>query len=221
MINKDSPIDNLARSQLDAILTPHSQYYQSSNPAVRWLNNARLKAVISLLGDIKDKEILDIGCGDGFIAQKLSLDGGKVHGIDISELRLKRTLSRVSSGANGQSSQVSLHDARQLGFADNAFDCVVCADVLEHADQPELICKEMLRVCRNKGKIVILVPNQLTCLVARLLFLRFPLRIWDHVNDIKPGDLASMMCMKPLVYMTLPRLPYFAALHYAALFVKN
>jgi len=99
------------------------------------------------------KKALDIGCGTGAWLQVLSDNGADVCGIDISERAIEAARRRLP--------QAGLHvgPAETLPYEDDSFDIVTCLGSLEHfLDQP-MALREMARVARPDGRILVLVPN--------------------------------------------------------------
>jgi SAM-dependent methyltransferase len=94
--------------------------------------------------------ILDVGCGTGANLQMLS-QFGAAEGVDVSSDALdfcrSRGLTRVKQGA-----------AEHLPFADAAFDLVTGLDVVEHLDDDIAGLREMRRVLRPAGRVVLFVP---------------------------------------------------------------
>ena len=94
--------------------------------------------------------ILDIGCGDGILLDRL---GAQVPitgiGVDVSKASLKKareeSLHRV---------EVVAADGRRLPFADKSFHGSLSMDTLEHIEEPEKLIEEMVRVTTRGGKIV-------------------------------------------------------------------
>jgi ubiquinone/menaquinone biosynthesis C-methylase UbiE len=85
---------------------------------------------------VKEKDVLDIGAGDGKITDLL----GAV-GIDNEEAGVEI--------ANSKGVEVILGDAYAMPFFDEQFDSAVMIDVLEHFEFPEKALKEAKRVLRN------------------------------------------------------------------------
>lgn len=121
-----------------------------------------------VLNNFKEDSVLDIGCGSGFLLEKLLEKNKnlKISGLDISPVAVKK--------AQEKGLDCKLYDITEpLPFADNFFDSALLLDVLEHMFQPEPILKEAARVA---GKYVyISVPN-FASLPARIqvLFGRVP-----------------------------------------------
>jgi SAM-dependent methyltransferase len=109
--------------------------------------------VADAVKDVKDRrpQILDVGCGTGGNVVMLN-EHGEAHGIDVSTDAVafchERGLERVQLGA-----------ADELPYDDGTFDLVTALDVVEHLDDDLGALKEMRRVLRPGGKILIFVPT--------------------------------------------------------------
>jgi SAM-dependent methyltransferase len=101
--------------------------------------------------------LLDLGCGSGGFAVKAKGKYQKVYGVDISDQAIKQAAEKVS-GVVGF--EFMVHDADfGLPFNDSFFDSVVCDAVLEHMPYPPALLKEIYRVLKPQGELVLLVPN--------------------------------------------------------------
>ena len=100
--------------------------------------------------------ILDIGCGTGRLASRLSIMGFEVTGLDFSAQMLKVARSRNLVGAQGS--------VDCLPFADETFDASISIAVLHHLREEKLVRKaiqEMVRVTRKGGTIIVWDHNPL------------------------------------------------------------
>ncbi|MBU4312030.1 MAG: class I SAM-dependent methyltransferase [Candidatus Omnitrophica bacterium] len=109
--------------------------------------------IISILGDIKDKTILDIACGEGILLGEAEKKGAKTFGVDISQEALKKARK------NSPGSRLVEGDGERLSI-DSRFDYVTCLGSLEHYENPEAGCREIARLLKQNGRAVILLPNQ-------------------------------------------------------------
>jgi malonyl-CoA O-methyltransferase len=112
--------------------------------------------VDDLLGDVGGLDTLDVGCGTGRHALRLAAKGARVQAVDFSEEMLAR--ARAKPGAKAVTFRA--HDlARPLPFADRSFDRVLCGLVLDHIANLEGLFREMKRVCRPTGWVVVSVMH--------------------------------------------------------------
>ncbi len=91
--------------------------------------------------------VLDVGCGAGFLANDLALEGFAVSGIDASEnsLAIARTYDRTGK-VNYQ-----IGDAYNLPYPDATFEVACAMDFLEHVEEPRRIVAEVARVLKPGG----------------------------------------------------------------------
>jgi SAM-dependent methyltransferase len=96
---------------------------------------------------------LDVGCGTGANGPVLAAHATFAAGIDASPV----PLGLKGSAETGHSSRLR-GDAGALPFADASFDLVMALDVLEHLDDDAAAARELRRVLRPGGVVVIFVP---------------------------------------------------------------
>ena len=103
-----------------------------------------------LLPDIKNKKILDVGCGLGMTMDYFINKNNHIIGIDITPQSIIEN--------NERGLEVLEADARQLPFKNNIFDIVYSLGVIEHFPETELALKEHVRVCKPGGIVVTVIP---------------------------------------------------------------
>src|SRR5262245_57070442 len=98
-------------------------------------------------------KILDVGCGDGANARKLTADGKTVDGITLS--------SREAQIAELACRKIYIHDLEaglpQLEF--EPYDVVICSHVLEHICYPQKLLNDIHSSLREDGVFVVALPN--------------------------------------------------------------
>lgn len=97
--------------------------------------------------------VLEVGCGEGANIYNLHGDENKFIGIDINYARLGLAAVLLKK------TKFACADALNLPFQDNSFDVVFCRDVFHHVSDRNKMFEEMIRVCRLKGKIIIIEAN--------------------------------------------------------------
>lgn len=111
----------------------------------------------------KDLKILDIGCGDGSLLEKIQ--GHQLFGFDIAENQVAIAKSK------GVDAIVHNVDNEDLPYEDDFFDFVICSEVVEHVLLPDRIFSQSKRVLKENGKLVITTPNLASLGRRFLLFL--------------------------------------------------
>lgn len=104
--------------------------------------------------------ILDLGCGTGELINQLAGKYEEVYGVDSSESGLNEAVRKGYRIAKID------FDNEILPFADNWFDTVVSLDVIEHVYDPLSLIRELTRVLRPDGELIISTPN---------------IRFWKHI----------------------------------------
>ena len=126
-----------------------------------------------LLGGVRELDALDVGCGTGRITLELAQMGAKAVGVDFSEAAVEAAREEAVSLGARCSFEVGNVAAPPLPFSDDSFDAVVavgclavaCRDVRDlHASM-----REMRRILRPRGAVVLLEPIHTTRLLGRVL----------------------------------------------------
>jgi SAM-dependent methyltransferase len=105
---------------------------------------------------IKEKKVLDLGCGTGYGSNVMAKVARKVVGVDISKEAI------IYANEHFNTRKVSFHseDCARLGLADKSFDVVVSFEVIEHIKDYTALIKEAKRVLTNNGIFILSTPNK-------------------------------------------------------------
>ena len=96
-------------------------------------------------------QLLDVACGSGQLALWAARDGVQVTGVDIAPNNIQRAQARAK--AEGLNARFLEADAEDLPFEDGSFDVVTSLIGAMFAPRPELVARELLRVCSPGGTI--------------------------------------------------------------------
>jgi len=102
---------------------------------------------------LEGKRILDVGCGVGMYMQAFGRYAAEVYGIEIEFPRALEARARATGVVQAV--------GEALPFASSSFDVAFSHEVLEHVQDDRQSAREMVRVVRPGGHIVIFVPNRL------------------------------------------------------------
>ncbi len=116
--------------------------------ALRWIS--------AIQAPPQHKEYLDVGCGNGFITERVAPGFDRVVGIDVEGDRLGEFRTNVADRPNFT---VLLMSAAAMGFRSESFSFITSFEVLEHVPDLHTSVQEIARVCKQGGVIVISVPQ--------------------------------------------------------------
>jgi ubiquinone/menaquinone biosynthesis C-methylase UbiE len=122
-----------------------------------------LAARMVSLAEIKTSDsVLDIGTGTGVVALQAAKKigaGGKVVGIDLSNGMLATATAKAEKLGLAEKVEFRRMDAEKLEFSDESFETVVSLFALLHFPDPLTALKEIYRVMKPNGKLVVAVGS--------------------------------------------------------------
>jgi SAM-dependent methyltransferase len=107
------------------------------------------------VGDVRDKTVVDLGCGKGENMVPLAKRGANVTGIDISPDLIHLALQRIDA-ANLRARAV-VHSAYETGFESESVDVIFCIALIHHLNIPR-VRDEMYRILKKGGFIILSEP---------------------------------------------------------------
>jgi 2-polyprenyl-6-hydroxyphenyl methylase / 3-demethylubiquinone-9 3-methyltransferase len=161
------------------------------------INPLRLAWIAELAGGLAGKQVLDVGCGGGILADAMARQGAEVLGIDLASKPLKvAQLHALEAGT----SSVSYREiaAEALAAEQPArFDVVTCMEMLEHVPDPASIVRACATLARPGGRLVFSTINRnpksfaFAILGAEYLLKLLPRGTHEYARFIRPSELAQ------------------------------
>ena len=178
---------------------PHSARYLNDTRDL-WWNADYLALIAARTGLGEATRVLDCGAGLGHWTRTVARLAKNADVIGLE--REPAWVARASAGAPARVSFCQ-GDVQALPFADGSFDVVTCQTLLIHLREPRSAVREMVRVLRRGGRLLLCEPNNLAEGVARLCVLpSFDLddvAAWN--NDLcmvfAPGESAAARAARP------------------------
>lgn len=113
-------------------------------------NGVIVSTLRSVVGPLSGRNVLDVGCGTGFVMAALEAAGLNAVGTDMHRSGLTRAAGRVTG-------PLVLSDATTLPFLAD-FDIVTLCDVIEHVDDDVAVLRQAARTLRPGGHVLVTVP---------------------------------------------------------------
>lgn len=104
--------------------------------------------------EFKDKKVLDVGSGNGYVLSKYAVEGAEVYGVDITPTGIDLCNKRF--GYLRLKGNFRVADAQDLPFDNNTFDCVCSMGVLHHVPDTNKAVSEIYRVLKPGGRLIVM-----------------------------------------------------------------
>ena len=147
---------------------------------------AGIDNLIKLCGIGWDDTVIDVACGPGLLACEFARHARRVVGSDIASAMLEKAAERAVEMRLENLSWVR-SDAYALPFPDGSFDIVATRYSMHHMLEPARLMKELLRLCRRGGRVIVAdVCIEESCVGAydRLELIRDD----SHVHALSPRE---------------------------------
>ena len=104
--------------------------------------------------NLKNKNILDIGCHDGTFLSLLDDKSAKLYGLEASEAAAK-----ISRQRKIKTKSYFFDDVTPMPFPDKSFDLIIAGEIIEHIYNTDFFVQEIHRLLKPKGHLLISTPN--------------------------------------------------------------
>ena len=161
------------------------------------INPLRLDYIAARCGGLRDKRVLDVGCGGGILAEAMARAGAIVTGIDLSEKPLGvARLHQLESGV-----AVDYHLVAAEAFAAEvpaSFDVVTCMELLEHVPDPASTVAACARLVKPGGLVVCATINRnakaylFAVIGAEYVLNLLPRGTHEYARFLKPAEVAAL-----------------------------
>ena len=132
----------------------YDQWFET--PIGRLIKGYENELILRMLTPSRGEIILDAGCGTGVFTAHICETGARVIGLELSRPMLVRATNKIMPFLSVQG------DMRKLPFADDSFDKAVSITALEFIEEAKIAVKEMFRVTKPGGIIVVATLNSLS-----------------------------------------------------------
>lgn len=151
--------------------------------ALKWIND----------GD-SDKKVLDIACGTGDFSMEIATHSGpetKVTGLDLSEGMLEVMRRKVAKAGLQERISAEQGNSEAMRFADDSFDRATIAFGIRNFENREIALKEILRVLKPEGRLVILELSVPSNAVLRWCYCLYFTKVLPWIGGLVSGEKAA------------------------------
>lgn len=162
------------------------------------INPLRLDYILERASGLFGKNVLDVGCGGGILAESMAHEGAKVTGLDMASASLVLgRLHALESGVllNYRQETVEAHAETHSGI----YDVVACMEMLEHVPNPASIVRSCARLVKPGGEVFLSTLNRnlkswlMVILGAEYVLRILPRGTHDIHKFIRPAELLGWM----------------------------
>jgi len=168
---------------------------QSEFRPLHEINPLRLGWIESL-APLAGRDVLDVGCGGGILAEAMARRGARVTGIDLGEKALK--VAQLHLLESGQPVRYELASAEDYAAQHAAsFDVVTCMELLEHVPEPASTVAACARLLRPGGRAFFSTINRnpksylFAVIGAEYVLKLLPRGTHDYARFVRPSELAQ------------------------------
>lgn len=177
------------------------------------INPLRLNWIDERVG-LKEKRVLDVGCGGGILAESMARRGADVLGIDLADKSLKvAELHKLETGVNNVNYRFV--SAEQLAAEERGtFDVVTCLEMLEHVPDPAQTIQACADLCKPGGWLFFSTINRnpksfvFAIVGAEYVLNLLPKGTHEYKKFIKPSELAQYARQSKLDFSEIIGLVY-------------
>ncbi len=160
------------------------------------INPLRLDYILQQTGSLKDKTVLDIGCGGGILSESMAKQGALVTAIDLAE----DSIAVAREHAQTQSIKIDYVVSSAEDLAENPvarYDVVTCMEMLEHVPEPEQVISACSRLSKPGAHIILSTLNRtfkafaLAIAGAEYILKLLPAGTHEYNKFIRPSELSA------------------------------
>jgi 2-polyprenyl-3-methyl-5-hydroxy-6-metoxy-1,4-benzoquinol methylase len=153
--------------------------YKHQNPLQQYLIQKFMKTILEMVISLNVRNILDVGCGEGFLSSSLLEINSQfnITGIEISIYSIRRGL-KMNPGL-----RISNASVYNIPVKSQIVDLVLCTELLEHLSHPEDAINEIKRV--SKRYCLFSVPNEPFFRMANFLRGKNVSRLGNDIDHVQ------------------------------------
>jgi 2-polyprenyl-3-methyl-5-hydroxy-6-metoxy-1,4-benzoquinol methylase len=130
--------------------------------------------------------IVDVGCGKGILHGHIGDDFDRYIGVDIICYDGYPTCPEV------EFQKVNLETGR-TNLSDNLADVICCVETIEHVENPRALMRELVRLAKPGGRIIVTTPNQLSLVSKLCLLVKNEFVSFQEQPGLYPAHISALL----------------------------
>jgi 2-polyprenyl-6-hydroxyphenyl methylase / 3-demethylubiquinone-9 3-methyltransferase len=176
------------------------------------INPTRLEFIKNHVS-LKNKSVIDVGCGGGILAESMAILEAQVTGIDLAP----QSIETAKLHLHESNLSISYHCVNIEDFGHNntnEFDILTCMEMLEHVPEPEFIISNCAKLLKNDGIAFFSTMNRniksyvMGVIAAEYLLNLVPRGTHEYKKFIKPSELRKLLAKHNLMVMDIKGIEY-------------
>lgn len=173
-------------------------YFELQEDQATLHENTRLHETILRELPAGTKTVLDIGCGNAWVAEILTARGITVVSFDIASANLRKALAKVPGGGHF----AVRGDVLALPFRDDSFDAIISSEVIEHVPHLKGYLANIIRVVKRGGRAIITTPYNEKIQYSLCIHCNRPTPLHAHIHSFTETSLDQILYAHPEVGLT-------------------
>jgi ubiquinone/menaquinone biosynthesis C-methylase UbiE len=153
---------------------------------------------------VTGEKIIDVGCGEGITLEKLvkQYPGKHITGLDAEPENI--------AICQRHQLPVRFGNVFDLPFENDSIDCVFFFEVIEHLDEPEKALREINRVLKPAGRLILIFPNDRMFMITRIMTGMIKEAFYDagHVMQWTPKKIRMALSAEGFSIIKQRNLPF-------------
>jgi 2-polyprenyl-6-hydroxyphenyl methylase/3-demethylubiquinone-9 3-methyltransferase len=169
------------------------------NPVrISYINNKIEEHFVTLDAiNLKNLNILDIGCGGGLVSSELANSYHNITGIDASNANIN--IAKSYADKNNLKINYICSTAEELVINNmNQYDVIICLELIEHVNNPKIFIENLANLLKKDGMIILSTINRttksylLSIIMAEYILGWVPKNTHDYNKFLKPSELTQL-----------------------------
>jgi 2-polyprenyl-6-hydroxyphenyl methylase/3-demethylubiquinone-9 3-methyltransferase len=177
------------------------------------INPLRLDWIDRLAG-VKDKTVVDVGCGGGILAESMARRGANVLGVDLADKPLKVAMLHAMEAGLGNIDYRSIAAEALAAEQPGQFDVVTCMEMLEHVPDPSSVVQACADMAKPGGWVFFSTLNRnpkaflMAIVGAEYVLNLLPRGTHEYTKFIQPAELSRWVRLAGLNHVEFKGMGY-------------